>query len=234
MLQQRLGSNIGYRSRKPLPMIFLCASFGNMDRLNSALTKVKWHTLENSKLLDTTSLNKHSVSWTPAGRHELRKGTVTIRLEAIEKFGPFVLDCFVLTRVPFLPQGTLKPWENLDSPIKAPWAFEPDIDTFEREDAIGLAALNEDIAGSSGWITCDATGNFLDGKGEPIRFWCVNTNEHRSTDLNLLRMHAKGLAKRGVNMWRQHGRINPGPNQRPDEACQRSRCRRPATGRCDI
>ena len=74
--------------------------------------------------------------------------------------------------------------------------------------------MNDDVAGSKGWITRSPDGNFLDGEGKPLRLWCVNTNEHRSTDLKLLRMHAKGLAKRGINMWRQHGHINPAPTRR--------------------
>ena len=56
----------------------------------------EWQTLENSKLLDTVQLNKHSVSWTPGGYHDLKKGSLTLRIEAVEKYSPFIVDCFIL------------------------------------------------------------------------------------------------------------------------------------------
>src|ERR1051326_4639515 len=41
------------------------------------------------------------------------------------------------------------------------------------------------------------------------RFWAVNTNGGPAPDLEGYRRHARFLAKRGVNMVRWHGSLNP-------------------------
>lgn len=179
----------------------------------------EWIELENETLIETTKLAQHSISWLPAGKHRLDAGQHTFRLEGVPKsngkFGAFAIDCFLLVRVPFLPSGTLKPGEKLGLADAGRWAFEPDVDTFERADAVGLAGLNEDVAGEHGWIRMTKDGAFERGDGQPIRFWCVNTGVHRTDDLDYVRMHAKHIAKRGVNMWRHHGHFNPGKDQDP-------------------
>lgn len=121
------------------------------------------------------------------------------------------LDCFVLSREPFLPQGNRKPGEKTGLADPGTWAFEPDRDKFSPESMLDLTGLNEKPAGKHGYIARSADGaDFVDGAGEPIRFWAVNTGVHRDGDLAKVEEHARWLAKRGVNMVRHHGHLAPG------------------------
>lgn len=171
-----------------------------------------WRTVHHAALLDTVELQQHCINWVPCGKVRLRKGSNTVRLEAVEPYGPFVLDCFVLTAGPFEPRGSLKPGEKYGLAEPATWAFEPDPDDF-RPDALNLRALNEKVAGENGYLTVDPNGDFADGRGRPVRIWAVNTGVQNDHDLEDLRRHAKALAKRGVNMVRHHGHLNPAPNE---------------------
>jgi len=171
-----------------------------------------WRTVHRAALLDTVELRQHCINWVPCGKVRLRKGTNSLRLEAVEPYGPFVLDCFVLTPGPFEPRGALKPGEKYNLADPGTWAFEPDPDDF-RPDALNLRALNEKVAGENGYLTVDKNGDFVDGRGRPLRIWAVNTGVQNDHDLEDLRRHAKALAKRGVNMVRHHGHLNPAPNE---------------------
>ncbi|MGC9452545.1 MAG: putative Ig domain-containing protein [Oceanipulchritudo sp.] len=76
-----------------------------------------------------------------------------------------------------------------------------DSDSYTQTDQLGLRALNEAVAGESGWVT-HSGGRFLLGNGRPARFWAVNVNG-QSYDGALAQ--GRFLAKRGVNMVRVHG-----------------------------
>jgi hypothetical protein len=99
------------------------------------------------------------------------------------------------------------------------YAFEPKPDDFRSTAFFDLRSLNEKQAGESGFVTVDEEGGFRLGNGKPVRFWAVNTGvgrekpwaarpRGRKTEPELAR-HARFLAKRGVNMVRYHGHINP-------------------------
>ena len=62
-------------------------------------------------------------------------------------------------------------------------------------------------AGSCGWR---ADGeSFVLGDGTPARFWGVTTYVQRDRSSEDLAHHARFLAKRGVNMVRLHGHMDP-------------------------
>ncbi|MCP4298016.1 MAG: hypothetical protein GY786_20705, partial [Proteobacteria bacterium] len=105
--------------------------------------------------------------------------------------------------------GLKRPGEKLGLSDKGKWAFEPEYDAFDRKDPINLRALNESIAGQSGYIRTNTNGDFVKANGEPIRFWATQGGLHRSGSLDSIRRHARHLAKRGVNMVRHHGHLNP-------------------------
>lgn len=87
------------------------------------------------------------------------------------------------------------------------WAFTPGRDVFSDEALLDLSALNESVAGQTGFVGRSPDGaGFVLGNGEPIRFWAVNTSVARK-GMPALREHARFLAKRGVNMVRFHGQI---------------------------
>lgn len=103
------------------------------------------------------------------------------------------------------------------------WAFNPGPDAFSPQALLDLRPLNEKTAGDGGFIRVNAAGDFTHANGTPIRFWAVNTGVGREkpfvarplgrqTEPDLAR-HARFLAKRGVNMVRYHGHINPAANQ---------------------
>ena len=89
------------------------------------------------------------------------------------------------------------------------WDFSGDTDKFNPASLLDLSYLNENTAGETGWIRRSKEGDsFVRGNGEPIRFWALGSSLHDAT-LKELRQHAKFIAKRGVNMVRWHGALNP-------------------------
>jgi len=175
----------------------------------------EWQTLENKTLLDSVKLKQHVINWMPAGDHILQAGRVTLEIQAVEKWGAFAIDCFVLTQEPFTPMGLRRPGAKLGTAASGTWAFEPDPDPPLSQDILGLRALNESVAGVNGRVTMDADGNFKRGDGSSLRFWGVNTSVHRGKDKARIHEHARFLARRGVNLWRHHGHLNPGPEEDP-------------------
>ncbi|GMV83020.1 MAG: hypothetical protein AMXMBFR7_42040 [Planctomycetota bacterium] len=128
-----------------------------------------------------------------------------------------MLDCFLLSRVPFVPDGKRKPDEKA-APIQVVseegrWAFAAPRDEFKSEALVDLRSLNEQVAGESGYVRRSPDGNgFVRGNGEAIRFWAVNTGANHRANVDLER-HARWLAKRGINMVRLHSSIAPDPKK---------------------
>jgi hypothetical protein len=102
------------------------------------------------------------------------------------------------------------------------WAFQPARDEFRPDALLDLRSLNEAQAGESGFVRVDANGDFILGRGKPVRFWAVNTDVGREKPFKArplwpaaapdLAHHARFLAKRGVNMVRLHAHLDPGPD----------------------
>jgi hypothetical protein len=94
---------------------------------------------------------------------------------------------------------------SADTPVT--WDFLPGPDNFSDAAVLDLSYLNERTAGETGFIRRSIGGAaFVQGDGEPIRFWALNTYV-ASKGMSELREHAQFLAKRGVNMVRFHGQI---------------------------
>jgi hypothetical protein len=73
-----------------------------------------------------------------------------------------------------------------------------------------LRGLNEKVAGQSGFVRLARDGeSFVLGDGTPARFWGVTTYVQRDRSIEDLAHHARFLAKRGVNMVRLHGHLEP-------------------------
>jgi hypothetical protein len=78
---------------------------------------------------------------------------------------------------------------------------------------LDLRYLNEKSAGETGFVklTPDGSG-FALGSGKPVRFWSVVTDAYRLKPAEMA-IHARFLAKLGVNMVRLHTQISsPEPN----------------------
>lgn len=151
------------------------------------------------------------VAWVKSGTLPLKRGdnSLEVRFEsANNRHGG--LDCFVLSREPFLPQGHRKPGQKTGLADSGTWAFEPDRDRFSPDSLLDLSYLNEKPAGKSGRVARSRDGaDFVDGSGQPLRFWAVNTSVQYRDD-PAVEEHARWLAKRGVNMVRHHGHLAPG------------------------
>lgn len=163
------------------------------------------------------------VAWVKAGALPLHAGknVLEVRFESKNnRHGG--LDCFVLSRTPFLPQGNRKPGEKLGLADPGMWAFEPDRDLFSQDSLLDLSDLNEKPAGRNGRVRrSDDGADFVDGAGKPLRFWAVNTTVQYRDDVAVVEEHARWLAKRGVNMVRHHGHLAPGPGSRLTDVNQK-------------
>lgn len=108
------------------------------------------------------------------------------------------------------------------------WAFDPKHDDFQAGAVLDLRSLNEEVAGQTGFVRSDATGDLLRGDGEPLRFWAVGSfvamQRHWKPkplwpDVKTapsLERHARFLAKHGVNLARMHCALNPDTKRNPD------------------
>lgn len=163
------------------------------------------------------------VAWVKSEPIVLRSGanTMDVRFDsANNRHGG--LDCFVLSSEPFLPQGSLKPGQKTGKADPGTWAFEPDRDRFSPESLLDLSNLNDKPAGRNGWIARSADGaDFVDGAGNPIRFWAINTSVQYRDDMAAVEEHARWMAKRGVNMVRHHGHLAPGRGSQIDDVNQK-------------
>ncbi len=84
------------------------------------------------------------------------------------------------------------------------WAFQLPPDRFTDDAILDLRSLNEKQSGETGFIRLSEDGNsFVRGDGESIRFWMVGTDAHRFEPGDM-DVHARWLAKLGVNMTRLH------------------------------
>jgi hypothetical protein len=159
-------------------------------------------------LLDDASIRQFvGANWVYGGEATLKPGKHWVRIELTENDGAACFDCFVLTRVPFLPRGKMKPGEKYGRTEPGWFAFEPEGDTFQPS-AIDLRSLNEGVAGEGGFIQ-NRNGRFVSHKsGRTHRFWAMNAGP------DIVQMPpasvaylARSLAKKGVNLVRLHGAL---------------------------
>jgi hypothetical protein len=169
---------------------------------------------------DGTNDARH-MTWYGLGTFKFVDGKNTIRFSlggeqaGAKRFA--AIDCFVLSVGPFTPNFQYKPGEpptNIGSKVEDSWAFEPKRDSFSPAALLDLRNLNENVAGEHGFIGLSADGNsFVRGDGQPIRFWGGTTftakEARERKDQALLLHHAHFLAKRGVNIVRLHGFVEP-------------------------
>lgn len=168
--------------------------------------------IDTSKAIDVINIANDGkpdlriIGWLNGGNVRLKSGrsTMTFRMHSGNNHHGGI-DCFVLTKIPFAPNGAMKPGQKLGTADAGWWAFEPDPDPFSKDAMLDLRSLNENVAGESGFIK--AVGDqFQLGNGKPVRFWAINTG-HKICELDegTLEMTAARWAKLGINMVRIHG-----------------------------
>lgn len=167
----------------------------------------EWRTCGGDRgLLDSYTLATHiGANWVSLGRVELKQGTRRFEIELLEQDGAACFDCFVLTQTPFEPRGKLKPGEKYGLAAAGWWSFEPAPDVFSSDARLDLRGLNEPVAGEKGFLR-QRGDDFVDGAGQPIRFWAVNSGHSLlELDESSIDYFAARMAKLGVNMVRMHG-----------------------------
>jgi hypothetical protein len=185
--------------------------------------QAEWTAIDFRNATDTVNLaaddkpDMRFMAWVKVGRVPLKTGTMSISFKMhSDSQHHGALDCFVFTRKPFTPNGSVKPGQRLNLADPGRWSFEPGTEEFGPSD-IDLRSLNEKVAGESGWVKATPDGDFALGSGQPVRFWAVNTDVY-NRPIEELRTHARFLAKHGVNMVRFHGSLWPkGKNSKISE-----------------
>ena len=167
-------------------------------------------------------MDARTMTWYDLGTLDLTQGRHTLRFglggdaPGAKRFA--AIDCFVLTTGPFTPNFQYKPGQQpKDLVSDAPgttWAFQPARDAFSPQAVLDLRSLNEEYAGQHGFIGLSPDGReFVRGDGQPIRFWggsdYVQRLARERKSQAVLEHHARFLAKRGVNVVRLHGAIQP-------------------------
>ena len=169
-------------------------------------------------VLDTVNLaadgkpDLRFLGWKKVGEFPLNRGRHSVRFRFYSKPQHHgALDAFVFTTEPFLPSGMQKPGQGGKvSTASGAWPFLPERDAFRADAVLDLRSLNEKVAGQSGFVRLARDGeSFVLGDGTPARFWGVTTYVQRDRTVEELAHHARFLAKRGVNMVRLHGHMDP-------------------------
>jgi hypothetical protein len=162
--------------------------------------------IENLNIASDGKPDMRFISWINAGKLDLSSGRHTIGFRFHSKnHNHGGLDCFVLSRRPFMPRGALKPGVRTGKANPGFFAWEPEVDEFRDDALLDLRYLNEVTAGQDGRVRAEGH-RFVLGSGEKAKFWGVNVGpgvyqlDHASHAYL-----ARNLAKRGVNLVRLHG-----------------------------
>ncbi|MDP8246333.1 MAG: hypothetical protein P9L94_19775 [Candidatus Hinthialibacter antarcticus] len=169
----------------------------------------EWQTVgRDIALADSVSIQQNlGVNWVYAGESTLAKGTTTFELRLLAGPGESLtacFDCFLLTPLPFIPRGALRPDERSNMADEGYFPWEPAIDAYTDEALLDLRSLNETQAGVNGFVKRQGD-QFVLGDGTQVRFWAVNGSSGTAAlNRKSIDYLAKSLAKRGVNMVRYH------------------------------
>lgn len=184
-----------------------------------------WATVDFSDAIQRTNIasdgkpDMRYVSWVKIGDVNLRAGKRTVEFRMTSKNNNHGgLDAFVFSKDPFLPNHALKPGEKSGNADRGKWAFEPSPDKFDERSLLDLSYLNHVPAGKHGFIKRSPDGNdFVDGAGNPIRFWAGTSYVFRNADVDEVARWGRFYAKRGLNLVRFHGNLSPKSGSRVED-----------------
>ncbi len=173
--------------------------------------------IENVNIASDGKPDMRFISWINVGTIELARGAHRLAFKFhSDNNNHGGLDCFVLSRQPFMPRGVLKPGQRTFKANPGYFAWEPDVDPSTDKALLDLRGLNEEVAGRNGRVRA-AGDRLVLGNGKPVRFWAANVGGliHRLDHQSHVYL-ARHLAKRGVNMVRLHGGIYSSRNPAVD------------------
>ena len=162
-------------------------------------------------LIDDTALMPFTgANWVHIGNVDLAPGTHTLTVEQIprghgqERGVALAHDAFVLSSIPFAPQGLNRPGGASGNAMPGWWAFEPGNPRFGPDNVMDMRWLNEEYAGMNGPIRQEGESFYL-GCGTPVRFWGVNVGSNiANASYSSMDYFARLLAAYGVNLVRMH------------------------------
>jgi hypothetical protein len=151
------------------------------------------------------------VAWVKVGMVDLQAGphTITWRMHSgAEHTNHGGLDCFVFTRIPFVPSGARKPSIAVEAPA-GPDEWFPllaDEDPMDPRSVIDLSAQIPAPAGQFGFLKAAGDKlNFEKGAGKAVKLWGVGANvEPGHYSREQVTRRVRYLRKFGVNIVRQH------------------------------
>jgi hypothetical protein len=115
------------------------------------------------------------------------------------------IDCFVFTRIPFVPSGAKKP--AIQSATAAPDAWFPvvmDDDAFSPDSIIDISNLIEAPAGKHGFLKRDRDTLRFEDASTPTKFWAINGGPGPDWSAQQMTQAARWYRKHGLNLIRQH------------------------------
>lgn len=149
------------------------------------------------------------IAWVKAGTIELAAGKHTIAFQmhggkSASNHGG--LDCFVFTRIPFIPAGKAKPTVAGAAGGPADWfPLLADEDPLSPESVIDMSKLIPAPAGKFGFLKAVGKDLKFEQADAPVKFWGCGANvEPGHYSKAQLTQRAKYLRKFGVNIVRQH------------------------------
>jgi hypothetical protein len=149
------------------------------------------------------------ITWVRVGKVTLAEGkhTIAFRMHS----GPQNhggIDCFVFTRIPFVPSGTTKPTDHSVSAEPDEWfPVIMDVDPLAPESVIDMSHLVEAPAGKYGFLKRDGDALRFENASRATKFWGVGSPPQGETSEEMAQA-AGWFRKHGINIVRQHTMIN--------------------------
>ncbi|MES2571467.1 MAG: hypothetical protein V4710_15610 [Verrucomicrobiota bacterium] len=149
------------------------------------------------------------VAWIKAGSVKLSAGKHTIRFRmhsGSDRNHHGGLDCFLLTRIPFVPAGTRKPTLTKNSGNPGDWfPLLADNDTFSPQSVIDMSRFVPAPAGQFGALRAVGKELRFEKSAVAVKLWGCGANiEPNRYSREQLTQRIKYLRKFGINVVRQH------------------------------
>jgi len=149
------------------------------------------------------------LAWVKVGKVDLKAGpnslTFTFHSDLANHGG---IDCFCLTRTPFVPSGADRPKAPGPAGKAGPGDWFPvvfDDDPFAPGSVIDVSATIEAPAGGHGFLKRSGAALKFERGAGPVQFWGCGANlQGDQFSRERLARRARYLRKHGVNMVRQH------------------------------
>jgi hypothetical protein len=158
------------------------------------------------------------IAWVKAGKVRLAKGEhrIEFRSNNGKLHNHAAIDCFVFTRIPFVPSGKNRPSIAAAAKPDDWFVVSFDDDALSPDSVIDMSRLVEAPAGQHGFLQADGDSLRFAKSDRPVKFWGVNANLDPRATPEKMTQRARWLRKYGINQVRQHTVIGAMGLLRPD------------------